>query len=379
MLEQFLEDLHISPTGPPPIAAFPVVEQPENEEVPAPRFVQKNEARLHWMRRQVDKLRRAMDYARDNNTLPAQNRVDEIVERVDNTANLSDISENVTFSTVIHGSRFSCLADISDCGSIMTNATDAENTVTGLPAGKDQEEEKERKPKRSGCKRPKYRNASRSHKYNYVEESEPGDPEFIMEFENVPPPKDVPVMPMKSSIQVEAELLAYLRAEAMFMPRKPALLRQLKLKAKQFWRQYQQSDYSLAEITAITTMTIGAAMVPSEEELLAYRFMCQRDSVEAVHYWNAFIESGQPRSFMMGLMQKVRNETYKHNLTITGAFLFMLCRLRYDLHHNPAVDTIKRVLGERHSETAAKALRWFGSTYAALNILSATLGGFIRF
>lgn len=370
MLEQFLEDLHITPTGPPPVAAFPVVEPKGEEEGPAPKFVLKNQARLHWMRRQVSKLQQAISGRRDA-------VVEEITERIEKAPSLSDITEShCSFTTAVHGSRFSCLADISDCGSIITSAHDVEEEGTNAPAEK---EGKERKPKRPGCKRPKNKNASRKHWRNTEEPDEPAEPEFVMEHEIVSPPKDVPIMPMKARIEVEKELLAFLRAEAMFMPRKPALLRQLKLKAKQFWRGYSTSDYTLSEITAITTMTIGAAMVPSEEELLAYRFMCQRDSVEAVHRWNAFIESGQPRTIFMGLIQKARNLAYQNNYTIVAAFMVAMLKLRYNIHNNPVVEYIKAQLGQNNTEVAARALRWFSECHTALTVLGAAMGGFVHF
>lgn len=126
-------------------------------------------------------------------------------------------------------------------------------------------------------------------------------------------------------------------------------------------------------------MTIGAAMVPSEEELLAYRFICQRDSVEAVQSWNAFIESGKPRTIVEGLLKKTHDLAYKHNFTTTGAFLFALFRMRYALHNNPVVEYVKSLLGETGTEAAATALRWLNDYHLAMNVISATFGGFMNY
>lgn len=111
-----------------------------------------------------------------------------------------------------------------------------------------------------------------------------------------------------NKVSVGEDLYQFLLAEALFLPRKPGLFRQLKLKAKQYWAKFDMSDYTQAYITKETAAAISAAMIPSEFEVQAMRKMSHSRTQELICCWNNFLEDLKPMGALDRFGRYIRNQ-----------------------------------------------------------------------
>lgn len=119
---------------------------------------------------------------------------------------------------------------------------------------------------------------------------------------------EIPVRYQAVRPVVEADLYQTLLQEALFLPRKPGLFRQLKLKAKQFWSGFDTSDFTQAEITEKTANAITAVMIPSKHEVRCMKALSHSGPTELRTCWNDFIENLNPMGIIERLRRKVSRE-----------------------------------------------------------------------
>lgn len=117
---------------------------------------------------------------------------------------------------------------------------------------------------------------------------------YCMEQEEVKVPR--PRVLLNDRLEADKHLRAMLQDEACFLPRVPTLFRQLKLKCKQILSRYDLSLYSAEEIRVMKTKAIGAAMIPSPEELSVMATLQGRRTAETIRQFNSFLD-GQPTTF----------------------------------------------------------------------------------
>ncbi|UHK03276.1 MAG: hypothetical protein FuTV2_gp1 [Hangzhou tombus-like virus 2] len=101
----------------------------------------------------------------------------------------------------------------------------------------------------------------------------------------------VSIKPCIPLLECDAHLRALLLDEASFLPRVPTLFRQLKIKAKQILAKYDLSAYTADEVRKMKTAAIGAAMVPSDEELNVMHILNSARVHHVVEQFNSFLES----------------------------------------------------------------------------------------
>ncbi|APG76397.1 hypothetical protein 1 [Hubei tombus-like virus 16] len=93
-------------------------------------------------------------------------------------------------------------------------------------------------------------------------------------------------------METDKDLLAYLRLEAAFVPRTPALLLQLKVKAKRFMDQLDCSLYTREEINDMIIRAVGAATLIGKEEEKVRALMNVKTEKKMREKHHAFFREG---------------------------------------------------------------------------------------
>ncbi|UHM27514.1 MAG: hypothetical protein SToV3_gp1 [Sanya tombus-like virus 3] len=93
-------------------------------------------------------------------------------------------------------------------------------------------------------------------------------------------------------METDADLLAYLRLEAAFVPRTPGLLLQLKVKGQRFMNQLDCSLYTREQVADMIIRAAGAAMLIGKEEEKVRALMQIKSEAKMRAHHNEFFRNG---------------------------------------------------------------------------------------